>query len=221
MSVVLHASESILDGKTAPVAAVRRRPWAWTTGVVAASLAAIGLWADLAGLHGRVCKPDSLGTLCRWIGLGPGAAETAAWEQAKSASTGDSFRHYRAKYPTGAFVAEAQARLDACTKNVEVSWSPYLSSAPLVVPLGPLTAAPSEAAARQAMEADVQRDAEDACSAAPLSELYRTVPGSKPGIPAQGWDCRSSSGGWRCRYDGKITCQQERSQSVEREVCSR
>lgn len=218
--VVLRATEAILEGRAPPPATVRRRRWAWTGGVVAAGLAAIGLLADLTGLHGSLCKPDSLGTLCRWIGLGPNSAEMEAWDQAKSARAGDPLRAYLAKYPTGAFVAEAQARLAACKKNVEVSWSPYLGTAPLVVPLGPIKAAPSEAAARQAMEADVQRDAEDACSAAQLSELYRPVPGTKPDVPTHGWDCRSADGGWRCRYDGKITCRQEKRQSVERESCA-
>lgn len=216
---VLRAAKAILEGKAAPAAAVRRRRWAWTTGVAATVVAAIGLLADLTGLHGTLCKPDKLGTLCRWIGLGPSSAETQAWDQAKSARTADSLKAYLAKYPTGAFVTEAQARLAACKKSVEMSWSPYLGSAPLVVPMGPIRAAPSEAAARLAMEADVQRDAQDACSAAPLSELYRPGPGTRPEIPAQGWDCRSIDGGWRCRYDGKITCQHEKRQSVEREVC--
>ncbi|QKS31373.1 MAG: toll/interleukin-1 receptor domain-containing protein [Candidatus Accumulibacter similis] len=219
--VVLRATEAMLEGKAPPAAAVRRRRRAWTGGVVAAGLAAIGLLADLTGLHGSLCKPDSLATLCRLIGLGPSSSEMETWDQAKSASAGDALRVYLAKYPTGAFVVEAQARLAGCKKDVEVSWSPYLGTAPLVVPLGPIKAAPSEAAARQAMEADVQRDAEDACSAAPLSELYRPVPGARPDIPAQGWDCRSADQGWRCRYDGKITCQQERRQSVEREICPR
>lgn len=217
---VLHAAEAILDGKAPPVSAARRRRWTWAGGVVAASLAAIGLVADLTGLHGTLCKPDILGTLCLWIGLGPSSAETEAWDQAKSATTGDPLRAYLAKYPAGAYVAEAQARLAACKKDVEVSWSPYLGSAPLVVPLGPIKAAPSEAAARQAMEPDVQRDAEDACSAAPLSELYRPLPSAGPDIPDRGWDCRPADGGWRCRYDGKITCQQERRQSVERDLCT-
>lgn len=216
---VLHATEAILEGKAAPTPAARRRRWALTTGVAATGLAAIGLLADLTSLQGTMCKLDGVRTLCRWIGLGPSVAEMQAWELAKSAPSGDLLRAYRAKYPSGAFSTEAQARLDACKKDVQVSWSPYLGTAPLVVPIGPVKAAPSAAAARLAMEPDVQRDAEDACSAAPLSELYRPVPGTTPVIPAQGWDCRSADGGWRCRYDGKITCQQEKRQSVERELC--
>jgi hypothetical protein len=201
---VVQATEAILQGKAPPSAVVprRRRRWAWAGGFLAAGLAVIGLLADLTGLHASLCKPDSLGALCRLVGLGPSSAETEAWDRAKSAATGESLRTYLAQYPNGAFAAEAQARLAACKKSVEVSWSPYLGRAPLVVPLGPIAAAPSMGSARQAMEAVVQRDAEDACSAAPLSELYRPVAGARPEIPNQGWDCRPAHGGWRCRYDG-------------------
>lgn len=125
---------------------------------------------------------------------------------------------YLATYSAGAFAAEAQARLAACKKAVNVSWSPYEGGATIVVPLGPIQAASSQAEARRAMEADVQRDAEDACSAATLSELYRPVAGAKPEIPASGWQCRSANGRWRCRYDGKIVCHQEKRQSIDAEV---
>jgi hypothetical protein len=216
---VLRATDAVLQGKTAPPAPLRRRRWAWAGGVVAVGLAGLGLLADLTGLHASLCKEGSLAAVCGWVGLGPGAAEVQAWGQARSANTADALRTYLAQFPTGSFVAEAQARLAACHKRVEVAWAPYLGSAPLVVPLGPLQAAPSAAAARQAMDAELQRDADDACAAATLSELYRPVPGARPQVPAQGWACKSDDSGWRCRYDSKISCPQEKRQSIEREVC--
>lgn len=217
---VLRATRAILQGKPQGPSPLRRRPWAWATGAAAVGVAAIGLLADLTGLRTTLCGAPGASRLCGWVGLGPGDAEISLWHQAKSAGSGDPLRVYLAKYPSGAFAAEAQARLAACRKTTEVTWTAYVSTAPLVVPLGPIKATATEAAARQAMQAEVQRDAEDLCSAAPLSELYRAAPGSKPDVPAEGWECRSAEGRWRCRYDGKVTCPQEKRQSLERELCA-
>lgn len=217
---VLRATKAILAGKPAPPAPLGRRRWAWTGAALAAALAVIGLLADLTGLHATLCKPDGgMSRLCGWAGLGPSDDEVAAWTQARSSNAIGPLRAYLAKYNNGAFAAQAQARLAACHKLVDVSWAPYIGGAPLVVPSGPVKAAPTEAGAKQAMQSEVQRAAADACSAGPLSELYRSVPGAMPEVPAGGWDCRSADAGWRCRYDGKITCPQEKRQSVEREVC--
>ncbi|MBL8331040.1 MAG: toll/interleukin-1 receptor domain-containing protein [Rubrivivax sp.] len=218
---VLRAVESILSGKPPSVPPpLPRRRWAWAGGAVAVALAAIGLLADVTGLIATACRPDSgLSGLCRWVGLGPGEAEAEAWRQAKASASSGPLKVYLARYPTGAFAAEAQARLAACQTHDEPSWVPYLGGAPLVVPSGPPLGAPTEAAARKAMQPEVQRAAQDACSAAPLSELYRAVPGVKPEVPDDGWQCRTIDGSWRCRYDGKIACPQEKRQTFVREVC--
>jgi hypothetical protein len=217
---VERATTSILEGKAAPSLAVaRRRRLTWAGGALTTGLACIGIVVILTSLQYSLCKLDKLTTVCRWVGLGPSAAELAAWHQAKSATTSEALKAYLATYSAGAFAAEAQARLAACKKTVNMSWSPYEGGAPIVVPMGPIKAATSQADARRAMDAEVQRDAEDACSAAPLSELYRPIADAKPDIPASGWQCRSADGGWRCRYDGKIICHQEKRQSIKTEVC--
>jgi hypothetical protein len=216
---VLRAIEAILSGKRPAAATLRRRRWAWAGGAIATLLTVIGLVADLTGLQTTLCQPQGLNQVCRWAGWGPSDAELAAWQHARPDTSGEGLKDYLASYPGGAFAAEAQARLAACREVDAVSWVPYLGGATIVVPSGPLKAASSEAAARLAMQAEVQRDAEDACAAATVSELYRALPGAKPALPAQGWDCRQADAGWRCRYDGKVSCQQERRQSLRRRVC--
>ncbi len=218
---VLRAVQAILGGKAQAPAPLRRRRWAWLGGALAVGLAAIGALADLTGLHATLCKPDGgMYPMCAWLGLGPSKEELAAWAEANVAVTSAPLKAYLAKYSTGFFAAAAQARLAACQKVVDLSWLPYMGGAPLVVASGPLKPVATQAAARQAMQREVQRMADDACSAATLSELYRPIPGAGPDIPDSGWDCRSAYDGWRCRYDGKIVCPQERRQSVEREVCA-
>lgn len=222
---VLRGVQAILERKQqAPMSLAPLAPK--RSGVVAAAVSvlvvAIGLWADLLGLRATLCRPEGgMSSLCARMGFGPNSNEVVAWTEAKSAATSGPLKAYLAKYSTGFFAAEAQARLAACRTAVDVSWMPYIWTAPLVVPSGPIRAAPTEAAAREAMQREVQRDADDACSAAPLSELYRPVPNAGPVVPTpEGWDCRSAVDGWRCRYDGKIVCPQERRRTVEREVCT-
>lgn len=218
---VLRAVQAFLQGKQQAPTPLRRRRWAWTGGAVAVSLSTIGLLADFTGLHATLCRSEgSMNALCAWAGLGPSDDEVAVWTHAKSAAMSGPLKAYLSKYSTGFFAAEAQARLAACEKVANVSWVPYGGSAPLVVPSGPIKAALTQATAKQAMQPEVRREADDACSAAALSELYRPVPGARPEIPDQGWDCRTTEGGWRCRYDGKIVCPQEKRQTVEREVCN-
>ena len=218
---VSRAVQAILEGKQQPPTPLRRRRWAWAGGAVAVVFSAIGLLADFTGLHAALCKPEgSMNALCTWVGLGPSDDEVAAWTQAKSAATSGPLKAYLSKYSAGFFATEAQARLAACQKVVDASWVSYRGSAPLVVPSGPIKAALTRAAAKQAMQPEVQRDADDACSAAALSELYRPEPGAGPEVPDRCRDCRPADGGWRCRYDGKIVCPQERRQTVEREACT-
>ena len=219
---VLKAIQATLAGRPVPPATLRRRRWTRAGGAAAAAtalLAGTGLVADLTGLHATLCKPESLRHLCRWVGLGPSVPEQKAWDQARSATTGDVLRAYLGTFPSGTYAAEAQARLAACRTVVGVTWAPHLQRIALVVPMGPLQAAPTEAAARQAMQPEVERGAEDACSAASVSELYRPAAGARPEVPPKGWDCRDSNGGWRCRYDGQVSCPQEKRQSLAREVC--
>lgn len=77
---VERATTAILEGRAAPLAlaVARRRRRAWTGGALAIGLAGIGLVLSLTGLQGSLCKSNSLAPLCRWVGLGPSAEESAA-----------------------------------------------------------------------------------------------------------------------------------------------
>lgn len=217
---VLQAVEARLTGQALAPAPLRRRRWAPVAGVGSAAVLAIGLAADLGGLLSAACKLPAVAGVCAALGAGPSAAEQAAWQGARQAGSREALRAFRARYPDSPFAAEALAREAACAQQATTSWLPHAQRMPVVVPTGPLRPAATASAAQAALQADVQRAADDACLAPAISELYRPQAGASPELDAQGWECKAvDGGGWRCRFDGKVLCRQERRQTLSREVC--
>src|ERR1043166_8624933 len=60
------------------------------------------------------CREGRLRSVCTTLGIGPTPAENALWARATTLRSGDGLREYLNAYPSGAFVDEAHARLDAC-----------------------------------------------------------------------------------------------------------
>jgi hypothetical protein len=194
----------------------RLRLTAYAATALAVFSGVMGFSNNVASVQKPVCQVGVIkACLCRPLGLGgvPTAREDKAWAAAIGRTDGDGLRTYLASYPSGAYSAEAQARLAACRIDEAETWSPDVRMQPLVMPSS-LKASKTEAAAKADALARSGEEAEFICGGYAQGEYRLTAAASQ----AERWRCTPRDGGYSCGFDGRAVCkvQVRKAERVER-----
>lgn len=199
---VLVGVQAILNGETLPQLPPLPPPRRWPRMALAA-LGAVGL------------------ATAAWFVQRPDPADARAWQAIRQAPPGSlhrsDFDAYLHAFPQGAYAKEARQRLAACRDEPESQWQRQADTLPLVVPREP---AATEAAARAALQALLPQHAQDTCAPyAKNPEQHRLL--GALAEPA-GLQCEplGAGRGWRCGFDGHVTCTLEVRRTVNREICA-
>jgi hypothetical protein len=204
---LVAAAKAMVAGEKRPrPRAPRRRRWA--AGLVAAGsvgAAVLGFAADVAGLQEALCQVPGVHAVCRTAGWGgvPSHPEKEMWS-ARLEGDCQGLRDYLARFPNGAYAAEAARRLDAGSQQPQELWTAQVRRLPMVVRRS-LIPLPDEAQAREDAIERGQVEAESLCGGFEGGE-FRLLD-SQP-EPTE-WRCGSYGGGFTCGFDGKAVCQLE------------
>ena len=185
-------------------------------GVTAAALFACNSF----GVASRLCTfpgpQPGLSESCGAIGLGgqPSHTERIAWESRARGSCA-ALREHIARFPEGAYRAEAADLLTGRKTSVRETWLPATKTLTLFEP-GEGASSKNEAAARDAALARGQLSSDRLCRAFGAGTLYRFVASSPF---AEHWACIKADSGTVCGFDGHAECKLDERQQSEQETC--
>lgn len=213
---VLAAVRAVVagDGRPQPQRArPRLRRVAWVAAALAGGVGVIGFLADLSGLLPQICRISGARSLCVALSVSgvPTAAEDAIW---MSRPKGDcaGLREYLARFPNGAYAAEAARRLQAGETRSAGTSKRETRTLPLTV-RSSLASFDTERAARA-----------DALDRAPEAARFQCRGYEVDGIrvigasaTVQSWRCVPRDNGSVCGFDGEALC--EISIPETQEVC--
>lgn len=201
---IVAAANALIEGRPVPTPqGARRRKTAWSAGRIVLLVAGFALLAAVLGAQKFVCRIPGVRQLCGEVGIGgaPSHAEESLWT-GRRAGDCDALRSFLAKFPKGAYAAEAQARLAAARVETKETWTPEERRVPLVVRSG-LDPFASKPAAQADALARAPKEAQGACMGFNQSEFRLLSARASP----EEWRCTQRLGGYVCGFDGKAVCE--------------